>query len=90
MPRLGAAGREALTQSASLARHPNATPATVGVIISDTFGRPWREGVVNVAIGVAGLRPFLDYRGCRDPYGREYQTPQRVDPGYLWGNRRTY
>jgi coenzyme F420-0:L-glutamate ligase / coenzyme F420-1:gamma-L-glutamate ligase len=43
----------------------------VGVIISDTFGRPWREGVVNVALGVAGLRPLLDYRGCRDTYGRE-------------------
>src|SRR5689334_14157789 len=43
----------------------------IGVIVSDTFGRPWREGVVNVALGVAGLRPLLDYRGCRDPYGRE-------------------
>jgi coenzyme F420-0:L-glutamate ligase/coenzyme F420-1:gamma-L-glutamate ligase len=45
--------------------------ADLGVIVSDTFGRPWREGVVNVALGVAGLRPLLDYRGCRDPYGRE-------------------
>jgi coenzyme F420-0:L-glutamate ligase / coenzyme F420-1:gamma-L-glutamate ligase len=45
--------------------------ADIGVIVSDTFGRPWREGVVNVALGVAGLRPLLDYRGCRDPYGRE-------------------
>ena len=26
----------------------------------------------------------------RDPYGREYQTPQRIDPGYIWGNRRYY
>src|SRR5207302_8067641 len=43
----------------------------VATIISDTFGRPWREGVVNVALGVAGLRPLLDYRGCRDPYGRQ-------------------
>jgi coenzyme F420-0:L-glutamate ligase / coenzyme F420-1:gamma-L-glutamate ligase len=43
----------------------------LAVIISDTFGRPWREGVVNVALGVAGLRPLVDYRGCRDPYGRE-------------------
>ena len=31
---------------------------------------PWREGVVNVALGVAGLQPLLDYRGCRDTYGR--------------------
>lgn len=45
--------------------------ANIGVIVSDTFGRPWREGVVNVALGVAGLRPLVDYRGCRDPYGRE-------------------
>ncbi len=42
----------------------------LGVIVSDTFGRPWREGVVNVALGVAGLRPLLDYRGCADSYGR--------------------
>jgi coenzyme F420-0:L-glutamate ligase/coenzyme F420-1:gamma-L-glutamate ligase len=48
--------------------------APIAVIISDTFGRPWREGVVNVAIGVAGLRPLLDYRGCRDPHGRELHS----------------
>lgn len=40
------------------------------VIISDTFGRPWRLGLVNVAIGVAGLAPLRDYRGRRDRYGR--------------------
>jgi coenzyme F420-0:L-glutamate ligase/coenzyme F420-1:gamma-L-glutamate ligase len=44
------------------------------VIISDTFGRPWREGVVNVALGVAGLRPLIDYRGCVDPYGRRLES----------------
>jgi coenzyme F420-0:L-glutamate ligase/coenzyme F420-1:gamma-L-glutamate ligase len=42
----------------------------VAVIISDTFGRPWREGLVNVALGVAGMAPLLDYRGQRDPHGR--------------------
>jgi coenzyme F420-0:L-glutamate ligase/coenzyme F420-1:gamma-L-glutamate ligase len=42
----------------------------VAVIVSDTFGRPWREGVVNVALGVAGLRPLRDYRGSTDTYGR--------------------
>ena len=42
----------------------------VAVIVSDTFGRPWREGVVNVALGVAGLRPLIDYRGRSDTYGR--------------------
>lgn len=42
----------------------------VAVIVSDTFGRPWREGAVNVALGVAGLQPLVDYRGTRDIYGR--------------------
>jgi coenzyme F420-0:L-glutamate ligase/coenzyme F420-1:gamma-L-glutamate ligase len=42
----------------------------VAVIVSDTFGRPWREGAVNVAVGVAGLQPLLDYRGTVDWYGR--------------------
>lgn len=41
-----------------------------GVIISDTFGRPWREGLVNVALGVAGISPLLDYRGQRDTSGK--------------------
>lgn len=42
--------------------------ADVAVVISDTFGRPWRTGQVNVAIGVAGLKPLLDYRGKRDMF----------------------
>jgi coenzyme F420-0:L-glutamate ligase/coenzyme F420-1:gamma-L-glutamate ligase len=42
----------------------------LAVIISDTFGRPWREGLVNVAIGVAGLEPLKDYRGLPDTEGR--------------------
>jgi len=42
----------------------------VAVIVSDTFGRPWREGVVNVALGVSGLMPLLDYRGTVDSHGR--------------------
>jgi coenzyme F420-0:L-glutamate ligase/coenzyme F420-1:gamma-L-glutamate ligase len=45
--------------------------AAVGVVISDTFGRPWREGGTNVAIGVAGLRAIRDYRGQVDPHGYE-------------------
>ncbi|MFI5420395.1 MAG: coenzyme F420-0:L-glutamate ligase, partial [Nitrososphaerales archaeon] len=43
--------------------------ADVAVIISDTFGRPWREGQVDVAIGLSGLEPFADYRGKTDQYG---------------------
>jgi coenzyme F420-0:L-glutamate ligase / coenzyme F420-1:gamma-L-glutamate ligase len=42
----------------------------VAVIVSDTFGRPWRDGVVNVALGVAGLQPLVDYRGSVDSFGR--------------------
>jgi coenzyme F420-0:L-glutamate ligase/coenzyme F420-1:gamma-L-glutamate ligase len=41
----------------------------VPVIITDTFGRPWREGLVEVAIGVAGMKPFRDYRAQCDGYG---------------------
>ena len=42
---------------------------SVPVIISDSFGRPWREGLTEAAIGVAGLKPIHDYRGRRDPHG---------------------
>ena len=42
----------------------------LAVIISDTFGRPWREGLVNVAIGVAGISALLDYRGQHDTAGK--------------------
>jgi len=41
----------------------------VAVIITDTWGRPWRLGQVDFAIGVAGMSPFRDYRGETDPYG---------------------
>ena len=43
----------------------------VGVIVSDTFGRPWRMGIVNVALGVAGLPALVDLRGTLDDAGRE-------------------
>jgi coenzyme F420-0:L-glutamate ligase/coenzyme F420-1:gamma-L-glutamate ligase len=45
------------------------TKKDVAVIISDTFGRPWREGQVDVAIGLSGINPFEDYRGKKDQYG---------------------
>jgi len=45
------------------------TGVAVAVIISDSFGRPWREGLTEVAIGVAGMKPLLDFRGKRDPHG---------------------
>jgi coenzyme F420-0:L-glutamate ligase / coenzyme F420-1:gamma-L-glutamate ligase len=46
----------------------------VAVIVSDSFGRPFRQGTTDVAIGVAGLQPLLDLRGVRDPAGYELQT----------------
>jgi coenzyme F420-0:L-glutamate ligase/coenzyme F420-1:gamma-L-glutamate ligase len=42
----------------------------VGVIVSDTFGRPWRLGIVNVALGIAGLPALLDLRGTPDDAGK--------------------
>jgi coenzyme F420-0:L-glutamate ligase/coenzyme F420-1:gamma-L-glutamate ligase len=50
------------------------TRAEVHVIVADTFGRPWREGLVNVAIGVAGFAPILSYLGQQDPAGRPLQA----------------
>ena len=46
----------------------------VGVIVSDTFGRPWRLGIVNVALGVAGLPAMLDLRGSVDDVGKQLQA----------------
>ena len=48
----------------------------VAVIVSDTFGRTWRRGVTDVAIGVAGLRPVIDLRGTADALGRELQVTE--------------
>ena len=54
-----------------LAQRFDSPPA---VVISDSFGRPWRQGVVNVAIGAAGLPSLMDLRGSPDLYGRELQV----------------
>jgi coenzyme F420-0:L-glutamate ligase/coenzyme F420-1:gamma-L-glutamate ligase len=50
----------------TLARDPG---VEVAVIISDSFGRAWRHGITDVAIGVAGMDPVADYRGLYDPHG---------------------
>jgi coenzyme F420-0:L-glutamate ligase/coenzyme F420-1:gamma-L-glutamate ligase len=42
---------------------------SIPVIITDSFGRPWREGLTEVAIGIAGMKPLHDFRGRRDPHG---------------------
>jgi dehydro coenzyme F420 reductase / coenzyme F420-0:L-glutamate ligase / coenzyme F420-1:gamma-L-glutamate ligase len=47
---------------------------SLGVVVSDTFGRPWREGVVDVAIGCAGLPAIVDLRGTPDAHGRALET----------------
>ena len=48
----------------------------VAVVVSDTFGRPWRRGVTDVAIGCAGLRPVVDLRGTTDALGHELQVTE--------------
>jgi coenzyme F420-0:L-glutamate ligase/coenzyme F420-1:gamma-L-glutamate ligase len=48
----------------------------VGVIISDTFGRTWRRGVIDVAIGCAGIAAVVDLRGTPDAGGRELQATE--------------
>ena len=47
------------------------TGRTLGVILADTFGRAWRMGITNVALGVAGVPALIDYRGRTDDFGQE-------------------
>ncbi|MEE9415779.1 MAG: coenzyme F420-0:L-glutamate ligase, partial [Acidimicrobiales bacterium] len=48
----------------------------VAIVVSDTFGRPWRRGLTDVAIGSAGILPIADLRGTTDSYGRELQVTE--------------
>ncbi len=48
----------------------------VAVVVSDTFGRPWREGVVDVAIGCAGVAALVDLRGTVDTFGRRLHATE--------------
>jgi len=48
----------------------------VAVIVSDTFGRPWREGQTDVAIGIAGMHPLRSYIGEVDPHGHEFRVQE--------------
>lgn len=48
----------------------------VAVLISDTFGRPWREGQTDIAIGVAGMHPLHSYIGQHDPHGHEFRVQE--------------
>ena len=51
-------------------------PAAPGIVISDSFGRPWRTGVINVALGVSGLPALIDRRGETDRDGRTLEVTQ--------------
>ena len=51
-----------------------ASGVDVAIIISDTFGRAWREGQTDIAIGVAGIQPILSYIGQVDPHGHEFKV----------------
>jgi coenzyme F420-0:L-glutamate ligase/coenzyme F420-1:gamma-L-glutamate ligase len=53
------------------------------VIITDTFGRPWREGLTEVAIGVAGMQALHDYRGQPDSHGYTLQASIEADADQL-------
>jgi coenzyme F420-0:L-glutamate ligase / coenzyme F420-1:gamma-L-glutamate ligase len=67
-----------LDPDASAARLRNAlgdlTGRDVGVVVSDSFGRPWRQGTTDVAIGAAGLEVLRDLKGERDPTGYELRS----------------
>ena len=52
------------------------TGLSLGVVVSDTFGRPWRKGVVDIAIGCAGVAALVDLRGTTDALGRELQVTE--------------
>lgn len=73
-------------QAALLPKDPDASARTIrveihqrcgkapAVIISDSFGRPWRVGTVDVAVGIAGIKPIKDERGTKDGYGYELRA----------------
>jgi coenzyme F420-0:L-glutamate ligase/coenzyme F420-1:gamma-L-glutamate ligase len=52
------------------------TGTSIGVVITDTFGRPWRRGLVDVAIGVSGLPSIIDLVGTRDAHGNELSVTE--------------
>ncbi|NND84398.1 MAG: coenzyme F420-0:L-glutamate ligase [Acidimicrobiia bacterium] len=48
----------------------------IAVVVTDTFGRPWRRGVADIAIGVSGIDPIVDHRGLPDMYGRPMEVTE--------------
>jgi coenzyme F420-0:L-glutamate ligase / coenzyme F420-1:gamma-L-glutamate ligase len=69
-PGVGLSGHSPLLSGES---HPRLLP-TIAVVIADSFGRAWRVGQAEVAIGCAGLQPLDDWRGRRDAHGRELEA----------------
>jgi coenzyme F420-0:L-glutamate ligase / coenzyme F420-1:gamma-L-glutamate ligase len=57
----------------------------VAVIVSDTFGRAWREGQTDIAIGIAGMSPMLSYIGQVDPHGHEFRVQELCTADELAG-----
>ena len=74
VPHAAAGGPGRLGGAAPQARWANGSASRSAVVITDTFGRPWREGVVNVAIGCAGIPALVDLRGTTDHHGRELEA----------------
>lgn len=70
----GESGMGVAGHSPLLAADPNPRPPHIAVVISDSFGRAWRLGQTEVAIGCAGLAPLDDWRGRRDAGGRELEA----------------
>jgi coenzyme F420-0:L-glutamate ligase/coenzyme F420-1:gamma-L-glutamate ligase len=78
----GAAGRVVVlpadpdASARSLRRRFAELGTDVAVVISDTFGRPWREGQTDVAVGIAGIAPMASYIGQHDPHGHEFRVQE--------------
>lgn len=57
-----------------MSRLPDGDSSSLGVVVTDSFGRAWRNGIVNIAIGISGMSPFADYRGHFDFSGHELRS----------------
>ncbi len=72
--RAGQANRASQSDSHEKSPSAGSRDHQIGVLITDTFNRPWREGSINVAIGIAGFDPLRDLRGSTDDFEREMAT----------------
>jgi len=72
----GGSGVGVSGQKRGVSGDPHPRPPVIGVVISDSFGRAWRLGQAEVAIGCAGLKPLDDWRGRKDAHGRELEATE--------------